>query len=586
MASRIAASPEQARPAAFTFRYSLPATRGSGANIRRMTEPHAAAPGAHGTPPKSFWPRLRGGAGTALMVALVALLMEWVTEASIGSEVARHMAARMFVLYDGYFYSQGAGAAAASDRLLVVDVGKPTLQRWRASWPLAYGQHARLLERLRQARPAALFIDFQFESRRDDPTLPALMDTLCAFRADGIPVFLAAGSEAAEGRLRPELEALRDGQGRPCFEKVAVAHEPSPIDRLSWTYPLRGEAGGEAIPSAALALAEALRGEPLLEPHAHHDTLGLVWGSTDRHGGPAWIETAPDQGHDGEDHAEAATRHYCRAPGWRDLVPLQSFFAHVAGFAPDRRPHCPMQASLQALELTAPKTDEQAQAQAALIRGRAVLYGGSFDPNDFITSPLQAELPGVYLHAQAADNLLRFGRDWRHPEIAAGHGHAAEWGFTGAAMLVLALALAVGRALASALGAALGGALGRLRAAHPVLERRLGAIGGGVRRGGRAVWRRLPGRLQALLARAGSELWALARRLGSFYGSLLLAVPLCLALEHGLHVAVIGYSSVLAFCLFGELFTAHREMAEAVHHHGHHDPSPEGRADATHPDAH
>ena len=93
----------------------------------------------------------------------------------------------------------------------------------------------------------------------------------------------------------------------------------------------------------------------------------------------------------------------------------------------------------------------------------------------------------------------------------------------------------------------------------------------------------------ALLARAGSELWALARRLGSFYGSLVLAVPLCLALEHGLHVAVIGYSSVLAFCLFGELFTAHREMAEAVHHHGphaDHDPSPQGRADATHPDAH
>jgi hypothetical protein len=522
-------------------------------------------------PPKdtpTFWSRLRGGAGTALMVALVALLMEWVTEASIGSEVARHMAARMFVLYDGYFYSQGAGAAAASDRLLVVDVGKPTLQRWRASWPLAYGQHARLLERLRQAKPAALFIDFQFESRRDDPTLPALMDTLCAFRADGIPVFLAAGSEAAEGRLRPELEALRDAQGRPCFEKVAVAHEPSPIDRLSWTYPLRGEAGGEAIPSAALALAEALRGEPLLDPHAHHDTLGLVWGSTDRHGGPAWIETAPDQGHDGEDHAEAATRHYCRAPGWRDLVPLQSFFAHVAGFAPDRRPHCPMQASLQALELTAPKTDEQTQAQAALIRGRAVLYGGSFDPNDFITSPLQAELPGVYLHAQAADNLLRFGRDWRHPEIAAGHGHAAEWAFTGAAMLVLALALAAGRALAAGVVHALfrAIALRRRRRARVAFGRRRHALRD-------RLWKPLPGRLRALLARAGAELWTLARRLGSFYASLLLAVPLCLALEHGLHVAVIGYSSVLAFCLFGELFTGHREMAEAVHHHAPRAPS-------------
>ena len=44
-------------------------------------------------------------------------------------------------------------------------------------------------------RNQALFVDIQFESDRADPSLPRLLESLCRYKADGIPVFMAAGSE-------------------------------------------------------------------------------------------------------------------------------------------------------------------------------------------------------------------------------------------------------------------------------------------------------------------------------------------------------------------------------------------------------
>jgi CHASE2 domain-containing sensor protein len=493
---------------------------------------------------------------TALVVAAVALIMEIVTEASPWNEAIRHLAARMFAPYDGYFYSNGKNAREATDRILLIDIGEATLRRYRQPWPLSYGHHARLLERIRQGQPAAVFLDIQFESQRDDPTLGALLETLCAFRADDIPVYLAAGSQASQGRLRPELETLRDPQGRACFKKVSVTYDQAAVDRISWTYPLLGEVGDERLPSAALALAEALQGEPLADRNAA-STMGLVWGGSALGQGPRWVS---DPGSAGPTAQPKSDQHYCRGPSWKDLVPLQSFFARLGGFTPDWRPWCPMQASIEALELTAPKSQAQSEEQMARIKNRAIIYGVSTDPNDFIVSPLQAELPGMHLHAQATDNLLRFGSQWRQPHIGARWGHSGEMLVTFAAFFSLALAFTLARS-------------GMTRAWGAIRDTIRGPSAGRRARTSLAAFLsrlsvRSPVALKSGFSLLTDSLVHMGGQIVLFYGALLLAVPFSFVLERLLNVSLIGYSSVLAFCLFGELFAATHKARESLEQSG------------------
>lgn len=505
-----------------------------------------------------LWSALRILA-TAFIVALVGVSMDVLTAGSPVSTMFRHLAARMYAPFDGYFYSRGAAGQALSRRLLVVDLGQQTLARYRTTWPLSYGQHARLLERIRLGRPKAVFVDFQFQAQREDPSLPQLLSVLCAFKADGIPVFMAAGSDAGEGLLRPELEQLRDTQGEPCFRKVAVDYAPDEADRIAWRYPLVSEVGGQAMPSAALAMAQVLRGHAI-EVESGEAEMGLVWGSGDAVQGPAWQRATGigAEGGDASGHADSGDsgERYCRPLRWQDQLPLQGFFAGWLGLHQDLRPACPMHQSIEAASLTAPKTAEQDGAQRALLEDRAVFYGGSFEAGDFVGSPLHGDIPGVYLHAQAADNLLHFGDEWLHPELGGRWGEWAEVPVLGGSFFLVALGLALGRRLLARGSRVLRG-----------LWRRAGSAGWRPVAAGRPIAGPLGWRV--FLHRFGQELGGTLGRLGQFYVLLLLAVPLSWLLEGAVRVSVIGYGSVLAFCLLGELFSASRETEEAYEHLGH-----------------
>ena len=490
----------------------------------------------------------------ALWVAFVASFIDFVNEASPVSEMARHLAASMFVPYNAYTYGYGESAKTVSDRIAVVDLGTASLQRYRSNWPLSYGQHSRVLERIRLAKPKALFIDFQFQSERRDPSLEKLMTSLCAFKADGIPVFIAAGTETSDGLLRPELEALRDVNGEPCFKKVAVNYEPSSTDHVTWTYPLRSTVGGHEMPSAALAMAQVIRQEPLIDEHAHDSTMGLVWGGGAKENGPSWKASASSEGGlVAQEHDVATLDHYCKPPSLTDILPLQSFLASVVRLDLDHRPYCPMHKSIEAAELTAPASAEQFQARFDLLAGRIVFYGGSFDGNDFIASPLQGDIPGVYLHAQATDNLLRFGQDWRKPKMGGRWGHVFEWPVTIASFFVMAFLTYW------------------LRFGVRFVAKR-----GFMKRNEK---KRQPEKSAALknpnecalflyIEFFFEELKNLIGRLGNFYISLIVAVPVAVCiLEPFVHISVIGYSSVLAACLLGELFTSVNELDKHTSRH-------------------
>lgn len=280
----------------------------------------------------------------AALVSIVALGIEILTESMLTSDVPRHMAARMFVPYDSYFYSRYAGATDR-DRIAVVDLGKATLDRYHATWPLTYGQHARILERIRRARPRALFVDFQFQAAREDPSVEGLRASLCAFLADGIKVFLPPGSDNSP--LRPELESLRNPANLPCFEKVSVGYEPDPADRTVWSYPLINGPGEHPMPSAALAMANAMREHPI-KPQGHHTLMGLVWGSADDEQGPSWFAqsahsaqgeaSAPRRHSSDQQHSATGEEpHYCRPPTAWDVVPLRAAAMRLVGLHPDER---------------------------------------------------------------------------------------------------------------------------------------------------------------------------------------------------------------------------------------------------------
>jgi hypothetical protein len=52
-----------------------------------------------------------------------------------------------------------------------------------------------------------------------------------------------------------------------------------------------------------------------------------------------------------------------------------------------------------------------------VVKGNTVFYGGSFEmAGDRVISPVFDDLPGVYLHAMAYDNLLTFRKDYKRAE--------------------------------------------------------------------------------------------------------------------------------------------------------------------------
>ena len=485
----------------------------------------------------------------SLLVAALSFSLDWVTESSLASDVIRHMAARLFIPIDAFVYGLDAGAADR-DRLLVVDLGNSTLDRYHTAWPLTYGQHARMLERVRRARPKTLFVDFQFQSQREDASIEELLNSFCAFASDGIPVFLAGGADAEHATLRPEFEARRGAGGQPCFRKVAVGYKADSADKNVWSYPLLSHTGAGELPSAALALATAVRGRAIAV-NPNDAQMGVVWGSSVESHGPMWHASVHAEPELSPSRANAAAptkapvegakdRHYCRAPSLWDLLPL---LAAVR----DSRPACPMHQSIEAASLTMPKTPSDNDALDAMIRDRAVLYGGSFDANEFISSPLHGELPGIYLHAQAVDNLLRFGDRWRHPEILGALGSNWERPMGFATFWVVSFILVGARHLMHRRSR-------RMRAMMKLLPRWAASRSSNVRRP----------KVEQFVRAIVTHVKTIAGRIGLFYAMLLLAVPLSLLLEYGFRISIIGYSSILGFCLLGEAFTRSSEITEAV----------------------
>jgi len=246
------------------------------------------------------------------------------------------------------------------------------LRQLDVQYPVPYDMHAQILEALASYRPRAVFVDFAFiDARKDDGTLA---EALCGLhrrksRAP-IPVFIAApnGAPVRKNLLECAQEARPEMQ-----EAEGVSGVLTYASQV------------EQVPTAAFALAAtnpALRfdTQDTMEP------LEIIWG---KHVAPfnhKWMK--------------------CEEPtlwaGIRAMLKEGPLAVKIA---------CPYTRTITVGQLLNFSHDDDIKTA---LGGRTVLYGAGFRlTGDQVDSPVYAQLPGVYLHAMAYDNLVTFGKAYK-----------------------------------------------------------------------------------------------------------------------------------------------------------------------------
>lgn len=301
------------------------------------------------------------------------------------------------------------------------------------SFPVSYGQHAEVLEALSVYEPRAVFVDFAFIDARSPEDLARLGRAICDLNKRGkVPVYLAA----------PAPSLGRDGGTRvnpPLLECAEAVNAQMDVERGVSGVLTYANGGGqpEFVWTPAFAMYDArarIEARPRLLPQ---DTqpMEIIWGNLASSLNEKWMHCT----------SEGAFRHLFNMLRENPLANKRT---------------CPHTNTISVVHLLGPYNDGVRDA----IRGKAVFYGGNFEMvGDRVTSPVYEDLPGVYLHAMAYDNLVIFGAAYKRADT---HGISLSSVVNGLLLLftvVLLLLVDKPPAVAKAL-------LGRLAAVSPRIK--------------------------------------------------------------------------------------------------------------------
>jgi hypothetical protein len=270
---------------------------------------------------------------------------------------------------------------------LVVLFREENLATLRESFPISYARHAEVLEALSLYEPRAVFVDFAFIDKRAGQDVAPLNAAICALKAANVAVYLAASPLAAGERVS---DGLRDGLDRRCFTAANVQMDEETGASGVLTYrACKNTAGScersELLWTPAFAMAAPLLG--LRRKDAQQ--MEIIWGNRVSDLNESWMECTSDG-------AFVDLHHMLREN------PLAS------------KRKCPHTNTISVLHLLG-RFDQALKDK--VIKGNTVFYGGNFEmAGDRVTSPVFEDLPGVYLHAMAYDNLLTFGKDFKRAE--------------------------------------------------------------------------------------------------------------------------------------------------------------------------
>ena len=280
-----------------------------------------------------------------------------------------------------YFYG-----TEGRDNVSVALIDEDTLHQLNSPWPWKYGDHARVLDALLQYKPKAVVIDFLFVNSRPDDTLKDLVAEIGRYRKAHVPLYFEGGINLPYGEnpLRPELAAT----GVPIIDpsvpiNSGVARQYYGTARCFNQTP----DGAGNCPSLAMRVFHDVYGNKYPQPHIN-DMMELVWGTRtapENH----WITRTDETGNQRScgEQMNVFRRWYL------------AFFNTSAVKSP-----CPYTAQLPVEALSLHPDDKDV---AKMATNRVIFYGGALEgAQDKLYTPVNALLPGVFVHAMAMDNLI------------------------------------------------------------------------------------------------------------------------------------------------------------------------------------
>lgn len=281
----------------------------------------------------------------------------------------------------------------------------------RPGWPRPLAEHAALLDALVAAGARSVLFDLDFHHDRQDGA-EVLAAAIGAARRRGREVvllqrhgppgwWLDCPADPVQGL--PE-RPVRAGSLLPVLacaaSRLAEPEWDSPFPGM--VYPLAVERRGEALPAPAKALFDLARAPALpgalpeapaaASAAAEAPAMLLAWGLPVS----ARMQAEDCIGGDGGLHVASRLLHV-----------LPGLFGILRGVL---QPACPYLDTLDAGAVLQAAAAAPAQPLRPLLQDRTVLVGVAVAAtNDWVTAPLHGQLPGVFLHATALDNLLTFG---------------------------------------------------------------------------------------------------------------------------------------------------------------------------------
>ena len=248
------------------------------------------------------------------------------------------------------------------------------------SYPVSYARHAEVLQALSVHQPHAIFMDFVFLDKRSEEATQ-LRDAICGLHEAGIRVYVAVLDRVP----RP----LDPGSLLECAVQVSARMEP--VDGASgvlrYSNGVSPSGGGEFLPTPAFKIAAAHVG---VDPQNAQE-MELIWGNGVADLNRKWMKGCAREG-----------------SWWSHLWNLRDNPLKGAKL------QCPYTRTITVGHVLGSSGDDDV---VTALEKRTVFYGAAFHlTGDRVMSPVFDELPGVYLHAMAYDNLRTLEKDYKRAE--------------------------------------------------------------------------------------------------------------------------------------------------------------------------
>ncbi|WP_157720947.1 CHASE2 domain-containing protein [Pseudomonas vancouverensis] len=312
--------------------------------------------------------------------------------------------------------------ADAQDKVAVVLIDELTLTSRGESWPPRYSYYDEVIRRIARQKPAAIFLDILVEDRRSyDGSLESARQSLTETLANkGIPLYLATLDNHRKSVFidvpgtQTTLTGWR-GYGEDYPLLIGPGHFFADLDSKM----PEGAACNDSVkPTAALQLYQFMC-EKGLQSNCPSGLMRKELGGFCN----AMVVQWGRQVSKVVSERQLISETQCSANNdslfERVSTAMNTLFAALLsgldeGSVKRVRQPCPYTVTLREEDLTS----EKAQG---VLQGRVVMVGLSLQGiHDIVQSPVHGQIPGVYLHAMALDNLLKWnasyfqrsGLDW------------------------------------------------------------------------------------------------------------------------------------------------------------------------------